>query len=240
MLVQNQYCIIRDPVDAEGKPQYGKQELRRGEAKFFIQPGEELFEGIKNIMVVHEDEALLLKAKVDFKDPRSGLKYKAGQTWMLKGPIDYIPESEVQLIEKRQAQPLAENEGLYVRDLRTGEVKLVKGPQTYLLGEHEELWEKILEADVEKLVALNSSGIDYIPASVSASGEYTYNLKDVPQRKNKSVAVCYKAPHNSAIQLFDYKNKKSRIVFGPELIMLEPYEEFSLITLSGGQPKKEA
>jgi major vault protein len=51
--------------------------------------------------------------------------------------------------------------------------------------------------------------------------------------------VCYKAPHNSAVQLHDYKNNKSRIVFGPELIMLEPYEELTLITLSGGQPKVE-
>ena len=47
---------------------------------------------------------------------------------MLKGPIDYIPENEVQIIEKRKARPLAENEGLYVRDLWNGEVKLVKGP----------------------------------------------------------------------------------------------------------------
>lgn len=53
-------------------------------------------------------------------------------------------------------------------------------------------------------------------------------------RANKFVAVSYKAPHNSAIQLFDFKNKQSRIVFGPELIMLEPYEDFTLITLSGG------
>jgi len=51
--------------------------------------------------------------------------------------------------------------------------------------------------------------------------------------------VGYKAPHNSAVLLFDYKNKKSRIVFGPELIMLEPYEEFTMITLSGGIPKVE-
>jgi major vault protein len=53
------------------------------------------------------------------------------------------------------------------------------------------------------------------------------------------VAITYKAPRNSAVQLFDFKNKISRIVFGPELIMLEPYEEFTLITLSGGQPKEE-
>lgn len=58
-------------------------------------------------------------------------------------------------------------------------------------------------------------------------------------RPKKHLAVGYKAPHNSAVLLFNYKNKKSRIVFGPELIMLEPYEEFTMLTLSGGAPKME-
>jgi major vault protein len=61
----------------------------------------------------------------------------------------------------------------------------------------------------------------------------------VQVRQKKYIALTYKAPHNSAIQLYDYKNKISRIVFGPELVMLEPYEEFTLINLSGGQPKEE-
>jgi len=239
VLAQNQFCVVRDPVDKDGVPQHGKQELRRGESKFFLQPGEELFEGIKNIVVVQEDEALLLKAKHNYADPRTKKDYKAGSLWMLKGPIDFIPDNEIIVVEKRKAQPLAENEGIYVRDLKTGEVKLVKGPQTYMLGENEELWNKALSADVERLVGLNSSGVDYIPASENAKGEIEYNYKDVQERKNKFLAVVYKAPHNSAIQLFDYKNKRSRIVFGPELIMLEPYEEFTLITLSGGQPKQE-
>jgi major vault protein len=158
---------------------------------------------------------------------------------MVKGPIDFIPDKEIIILEKRKASPLAENEGLYVRDLGNGEVKLVKGPQTYMLKENEELWNKALSPEIEKLVGLNSSGIDYIPATENAKGEIEYQYKAVPERKNKSLAVVYKAPHNSAIQLFDYKKKKSRIVFGPELIMLEPYEEFTLITLSGGQPKQE-
>jgi major vault protein len=53
---------------------------------------------------------------------------------MLKGPIDYIPDNEVKIVEKRKAYPLAENEGIYVRDIKakgdsqTLEVRLVKGP----------------------------------------------------------------------------------------------------------------
>lgn len=91
-------------------------------------PGEELYEGIKNIIIIHEDEALLLRAKVDYYDKKTEKKYKAGSTWLIKGPVDFIPDNEIEVAEKRKASPLAENEGLYVRDLWTGEVKLVKGP----------------------------------------------------------------------------------------------------------------
>lgn len=56
------------------------------------------------------------------------------------------------MLEKRQTQPLAENEGIYVRDLWDGQVKLIKGPQTYMLKEYEELWQKILPPDVDQLL----------------------------------------------------------------------------------------
>merc|ERR1711871_928616 len=45
-------------------------------------------------------------------------------------------------------------------------------------------------------------------------------------------------PHNSAIQIYDYKTKESRIKFGPELVMLGPDESFSVIRLSGDKPKR--
>ena len=102
-------------------------------------------DGIRNIMVVHEEEALLLRARVPYFDKRTNKNYKPGQKWLIKGPIDFIPENEVEVIEKRQAYPLAESEGIYVRDLWSGQVNLIKGPQTYLLNEYEELWNKNLD-----------------------------------------------------------------------------------------------
>merc|ERR1711871_1315401 len=45
-------------------------------------------------------------------------------------------------------------------------------------------------------------------------------------------------PHNSAIQIYDYKTKESRIKFGPDLVMLGPDESFSVIRLSGDKPKR--
>lgn len=48
----------------------------------------------------------------------------------------------------------------------------------------------------------------------------------------------FQVPHNAAVQVYDYSSKKSRVVFGPDLVMLEPNEEFTQLSLSGGKPKK--
>jgi major vault protein len=47
--------------------------------------------------------------------------------------------------------------------------------------------------------------------------------------RNKSEVVKYKIHHNGAIQIYDYKEKKARVVFGPDLVMLGPDEQFTLI-----------
>jgi major vault protein len=45
-------------------------------------------------------------------------------------------------------------------------------------------------------------------------------------------------PHNSAVQIYDYNKKKSRVVFGPALVMLDPDEQFTVLSLSGDKPKR--
>jgi major vault protein len=50
--------------------------------------------------------------------------------------------------------------------------------------------------------------------------------------------ITYRVSHNSAVQIYDYKEKRSRVVFGPELVMLGPDEQFTLISISGDVPKK--
>jgi major vault protein len=50
--------------------------------------------------------------------------------------------------------------------------------------------------------------------------------------------VTFNVPFNSVSQIYDYRTKKSRCVFGPELICLGPEEQFTVSTLSGATPKK--
>ena len=50
---------------------------------------------------------------------------RAGGRWLARGPLEYVPPAEVTVLERRQALALAENEGIYVRDIRTGKVRVL-------------------------------------------------------------------------------------------------------------------
>jgi major vault protein len=173
--------------------------------------------------VLEDDEALLLGAREHFvedgKTPR-----KPGERWMIRGPCDYVPNINVDIIEKRRAIPLDQNEGIYVRDIKTGQVRAVKA-ESYMLKEYEELWEKIVPSVVEELLVKDVSR----------------DVKEKPRstvQRDKTRVITYRTPHNSAVQIYDYKAKKSRVVYGPDLVMLGPDEQFTIQSLSGDVPKR--
>jgi major vault protein len=278
ILTKNQYCVIYDPFDEkENKNKLGNKTLRQGECAFFLHPGEQIKDGVKEIEVLGEKDALLVKAKESYtqkrinnpaiyqklqdilkkgnpskdlkliKNSRNGhvrpvpvdeikemkdyeqeyilkegetieeyvcdVKRTPGEQWMEYGPQNYLPPVEVEVVRRVQEIPLDSNEGIYVRDIRTGAVRAIIG-QTYMLQPHEQLYEIELPKAVEDLLPKRADGtID------------------------KTRVVTYRCPFNSAIQIYDYKKKKSRIVFGPELVMLQPDEIFTVNVLSGGKPK---
>jgi len=217
-LSNRQYCVVVDPVGANGKPQLGQRELRKGEAAFFLKPGESL-EGnkINPVYVLGEQEALLLRAKETFVE--DGVTHLAGDRWMIYGPADYVPPVQVEVVEKRQSIPLDDNEGIYVRDIKTGKVSMITG-QSYMLKANEELWVKELPRTVEEVLAKESLNPEFADS------------------RDPTRVVTYRAPHNSAVQIYDYKEKKSRVVFGPDLVMLGADEHFTVLSLSGDKPKR--
>jgi major vault protein len=144
---------------------------------------------------------------------------------MVRGPKDYIPAVEAEVVLRRKAIPLDVNEGIYVRDVKTGKIRSVIG-STYLLTENEELWEKELPSQVEQLIVLDPRYFE------DKSGPAPV----IPPR-DKSKVVAYRVPHNACVQIYDYKSKKARIVFGPELVQLGPDEQFTILNLSGEKPK---
>jgi len=55
---------------------------------------------------------------------------------------------------------------------------------------------------------------------------------------SKARCVTLQVPHNAAVQLYDYKSKNARVVFGPDLALLDPDEQFTVLSLSGDKPKQ--
>mmetsp|Transcript_22062 Transcript_22062/g.62029 ORF Transcript_22062/g.62029 Transcript_22062/m.62029 type:complete len:818 (-) Transcript_22062:67-2520(-) len=209
VLNSRQYCFVTDPVGGDGKQAFGRREVRKGECSFFLQPGERLAGGVQSVHVLAEGEALLLRATEEFDD--GGVHRSPGDRWMIHGPADFIPATEVEILEPRRRMALDVNEGVYVRDVRSGGVRAVVG-ESYMLSANEELWHKDLPDIVEQLLGIAN--------------------------RDKSRVVTYRAPHNSCVQVYDYKEKRSRIAFGPALVMLGPDEHFTVLSLSGGKPKQ--
>jgi len=223
-LTNRQYCVVVDPMGADGQPRFGQRELRKGEVTFFLYPGESLEAGVQNVHVLGEEDGLLVRAREAFGD------YKPGDRWMVLGPCDYIPPVEVEVVEVRQAIPLDENEGVYVRDTKTGKVRSITG-QSYMLTPYEELWSKELPSTVEALLATD---LDPLADRNATSGHRTA----ATSMREKHKVISYRVPHNAAVQIYDYKEKRARIIFGPELVLLGPDEQFTQLSLSGGKPKK--
>jgi len=124
-LTSRQYCVVVDPVDAAGKQHLGAREVRKGPRSFFLRPGEKLEAGIQAVYVLSEEESLLLRAKELYTEGK--VTHHPGDRWAVQGPIEYVPPVQVEVLETRQAIPLDTNEGIYVRDIRTGKVRSVMG-----------------------------------------------------------------------------------------------------------------
>ncbi|XP_015763718.1 PREDICTED: major vault protein-like [Acropora digitifera] len=272
-LNNRQYCVILDPVDKDGKPQLGQKRLVKGEKSFFLLPGEKLEQGIQDVFILGEDEGLILKANeafVDVDDIEEEVKRRPGDRWMIRGPSEYVPPVEVEVVAHRKAIPLDENEGIYVRDIKTGRVRAVCG-QTYMLTQDEELWQKELPPAVEQLLtggkdpladrgtrnavvpemssfpAYQQMSTAWDKLQVSEQGSSSSARRPQPVRQSREFAGCgrdktkvvtFRVPHNAAVQIYDYKEKTARVVFGPELVMLCPDEQFTQLSLSGGKPKR--
>lgn len=102
-------------ISSDGTPQYGTKKLIRGEANFFLQPGESI-NSVQNIYVLGEEEALYVTCVEPFEESLSNnkkVKRVPGERWLIYGPTEYIPPVEVQIIEKRKAWLQLESLNLY-------------------------------------------------------------------------------------------------------------------------------
>lgn len=214
-LTSREYCIVENPYCSKSKPQWGRKEIRVGEQTFFLKPSETLIGSIQKVFILDENDALILEANEEFYDEEFGVHRRARENWMIKGPREYIPNINVDVKREQKARALDSNEGVYIRDLVSGKVKAVIGEKV-LLKDTEEFWDKELDPTIERII---------------------YGSK-ASQRKKHEI-VSYPVGENSAVQIYDFKLKKNKVVFGPELVLLQPSEEFTILRVSGGIPKVE-
>eukprot|EP01017_Pseudomicrothorax_dubius_P016763 TRINITY_DN1896_c0_g1_i6.p1 TRINITY_DN1896_c0_g1~~TRINITY_DN1896_c0_g1_i6.p1 ORF type:complete len:800 (+),score=283.28 TRINITY_DN1896_c0_g1_i6:30-2429(+) len=216
ILGKDEYCTVLDPLDPKtNKNRLGSKQMICGETSFFLKPGEALEAGIQKIYVLPEDEALLLRAKEHFIDAKKE-EHQPGDRWMVYGPTRFIPPVEVEVLELRRRIPLDKNEGIYVRDTRSGAVRPIVA-EAYMLKPHEELWEMEVNEMVEELLKKSS---------------------DSRGSRDKTRVIFHRIPFNHAVQVYDYTKRESRVVFGPERVMLGPDEQFTVTVLSGSKPKR--
>lgn len=218
-----EYAIIHHPVDAAGRNRFGETVVRHGECTFFLQPGEAMPAGVVPVLVVGKEEALLLEAVCEYHD--GAVVRQPGRRWMVRGPCEYTPVNEVKLLEHRRVIALDKNEGVYVMNTTTGEVRAVIG-EPYLPGVDEVLWEKQLPLAVEELLESPNGRI-----------KTTERNPNFASHRERHRIIRFNVQHNAAVQIYDYRKKQPRIVLGPNLVMLAPHEEFTVLSLSGGTPK---
>lgn len=74
--------------------------------------------------VLSEQQGLLLRAlqPLEEGEDEEKVSHQAGDRWLIRGPLEYVPSAKVEVVEERQAIPLDENEGIYVQDVKTGRV----------------------------------------------------------------------------------------------------------------------
>jgi len=240
-LTNRQYCVILNPTGPNGKPQLGSKKLVKGEKSFFLQPGEVLENGVQDVYVLGDNEGIVLKAIEGHKDTfiTPPVDRKPGDKWMMTGPLEYIPPVQVVVLSTRRSISLHQNEGIYVRNTNTGNVRAVTG-KTYMLKEDEELWEKHLPLIVKTLLSSEShtAADKHYAKEWKNPGKEKGDTETVTDTWDPTRVVTFQVPHNSAVQLYDYKSKMSRVVFGPDLVMLGPDEQFTQLSLSAGNPKK--
>ncbi|XP_041368354.1 major vault protein-like [Gigantopelta aegis] len=239
ILQRGEYCVVLDPVNSDGQPMMGMKELRTGCCSFFLHPGERLEHGIQKAHILSADESLVLQCTSECVDKmfKGAPLRNPGDRWLITGPVRYIPPIEVTILKKRRRIALNKNEGIYVQDLKTGQVRAVLGPRAYMLTADEELWEKPLRPIEEELLRAGG-GIG--EGDIRKLAYFAQSINpDIVDGRDKTRVITYRCPGNTAVQVYNYMKKTQRILFGPDLVVLGPHDEFNVLSLSAGKPKKE-
>uniref|UniRef100_A0A2K5K304 Major vault protein n=1 Tax=Colobus angolensis palliatus TaxID=336983 RepID=A0A2K5K304_COLAP len=195
-------------------------------------------------VILTEKTALHLRARRNFRDFR-GVSRRTGEEWLVtvQDTEAHVPDVHEEVLGVVPITTLGPHNYCVILDpvgpdgknqlgqKRVVKVRAVIG-STYMLTQDEVLWEKELPPGVEELL---NKGQD--PLADRGEKDTAKSLQPLAPR-NKTRVVSYRVPHNAAVQVYDYREKRARVVFGPELVSLGPEEQFTVLSLSAGRPKR--
>lgn len=238
ILEDGEYVNIRNPFDKEKKKiLYGEIEQRIGPCIFSLYYGEEIIEDIKEEIILEKFEGLLMRAKkeiiekkiineeieneiskndsISIKTPSKEKiveeKHNAGDVWIVEGPCSYIPHKHSEIIQKLKSIILGKDEGLYIKNIKTGEIHLEAGPKTIMLTQEEQLFQK--KYTIREKRALES---------------------EIPEDTSRAIPLTLLKSEIMMIM----KGDKQRVEIGPKTILLEPFENIYIMNISGNTPKE--
>ena len=222
-----QFAVVLNPFNPElGDIVEGEREVRIGPVIFPLHPGEQLDKGVQDEFVLTDSQALLLKARKDAPHPQLlGQLLHAGDLFLLRGPCHFIPEKDIDVVERRKQISIDEHEGIFIQNDDTGAVRLVRGPESLFLDHNESLWEKLLTIEEEQALGFTVRDFDTDTRVLTAEARV---------RKHPWEALVIDLEQNEAICLFD--RNQVRVEFGPQTVFLGPTERPKVLCISGGVP----
>ena len=140
-------------------------------------------------------------------------KYTAGMELFIKDREGFFfPSENLEELQEIHAIPIADKEGLYVRDISTGKISTEPGPKNYLPDPTKvEVITRFLDAEIEKLYGLGN------------------------RDKNKAISI-YIPP---SVAVLVTSNNKREVVSGPQTKLLNYDEDLEILKLSTGKPKND-
>ena len=216
ILRDGEYCILLSPN--------GKRRYCYGPAIVFPEPMEEFMqkndtsERVFNAYQLKKNMGLHVRVVKDFQaneslDQVTSGPYTAGMELFIKDREGFFfPSENLEVIEEIDSIPVADKEGLYVREINTGKITTEPGPQNYLPDPTKiEIITRKLPPDTEKL--------------------YGLTLRDI----NKAISIYI--PPSFAVLITS--NNKREVAVGPQTRLLNYDEDLETLNLSTGKPKTD-
>ena len=223
-----QYVVVYNPFVADkGDIAEGEREVRLGPQTFSLYPGESVDEkGIQEVLILTDDDALLVRAIKQAQHPvMPGQMIAPGMEVLVRGFCRFVPDKNIEIVERRRSLSLSRESGVYVQDNETGIVSLVQGERELFLEQNQSFWAKTLTHDEKEALG----------CVVQKTSQDTRALVASPRvRHHDWEAVTVDLEIHQAICL--QGSGKPRVVFGPETVFLQPHERPRVLCLSGGVP----